>query len=357
MLPLGPPYSKAYPHNAYQLAILGCNDETRAWLFMNYIHLVSEVGNRDNPVEFHSPDDSGYNRSIMTPWFDHSMMTRDFVKQCKLDFGGIIHHAILNKNYVFLSVNEKYIPGTLWHAKGMDYSHSLLLHGYDQTTNEVFFLIYDTNRSLTVRSIPMRKLEQAYFDNKFVNERIENRMYFIKLREDIGLKPSFNLKYVIEQLVSYRDETYLSSNVLDCRTHDKYRYGLAVYDSFIDQLNKDCRGSAEGVQERIIIPLHLLMEHKNIMVKRMNFIAERYPQLDLGPLLGDFENLSKAFESLRNIALKFELTGNPIYLSKIIVGITELKEKERNALTRLINCLSGINNYEVSVTEFNDFNE
>jgi len=343
LLPLGAPLSKAYSHNAYQLAILACKEETRTWVFMNYINLVSEIGNRNDPIAFYLPDYPGCNWSSLTPWFEYSVFTRDFIRQCNLSFKGLVKHAIFNQNYIFLYVNEKYIPGTAWHAKGMDFNHNLLLHGYNEATDEVSFLIYDTNRSLTVRSIPVNELEKAFYDNTYSCERNENRMYFFKLREDSNFKLSFDLDYVIEQLLNYQSGKQAICNVMDYHTDCKYSYGLAVYDCMIDHLNQLLQDPVAKLQERVIIPLHLLMEHKQIMVERLKFISELYPHADLAAFIEVFENLKKSFETLRNNGIKLELTGNSAILSKIIKGMVELKKKERNVLTDLINYLSTIN--------------
>lgn len=85
LLPLGAPLSKAYSHNAYQLVILACIEETRTWIFMNYINLVSEIGNRNDPIAFYLPDYSGCNWSL-TRKFEYSVFTRDFVKQCNFTY-------------------------------------------------------------------------------------------------------------------------------------------------------------------------------------------------------------------------------------------------------------------------------
>lgn len=306
---------------------------------MNYIHLVAEAKNENHPIAFFLPDNSGYNWNCVTPWFEYNVLTRDFISECRWDFSTIVKKAIFNNNYIYLYINEKYIPGTYWHSKGIDYSHSLLLHGYNELTNEVSFLIYDASRALSVRSIPMNEMEKAFYDNQYRCERYENQIYLLKLREQLGYKLGFDLKYMIEQLVTYRDEKPVVFNVLDRHTDDRYRYGLAVYDSMINYMDMICHGLVTNAREGIIIPMHLLMEHKHIMVERLKFLAEHYTHLEVSSFIEEFEYLKKSFESLRNNALKFELTGNPVIISKLIGCMAELKENERSSLTKLINFL------------------
>lgn len=84
--------------------------------------------------------------------------------------------TLLIKNAIF---NEKYIPGTACNPKGMDFNHNLLLHGYDKAADEVSFLVHDTNRSLTVRHIPIYELEMAFYNNIYNCERNKNRSIFL----------------------------------------------------------------------------------------------------------------------------------------------------------------------------------
>lgn len=66
--------------------------------------------------------------------------------------------------------------------------------------------------------------------------------------------------------MNYQNGKHAIYNVLDYHAERQYNYGLAVYDSMIDYLNQLFHEPVTILQERVIIPLHLLMEHKHIMV-------------------------------------------------------------------------------------------
>ncbi|WP_146615399.1 hypothetical protein [Paenibacillus pabuli] len=308
---------------------------------MNYIQLISQIGNHKNPVTFYLPDNTSNEYSILTPWFDYSAITRDFIKHLNLNFGDLIRNAILHKNYVFLYVNEKYIPETAWNTKGMDYNYQILLHGYDETTNKVSIFTYDSNRRLNTRTIHITELEKSYFDNNYKDEKNENKIFFIKLRDKIGFDLNFNLEYIIAQLVHYRDEKSIMYSVLD--QNSNYRYGLAVYESVIENFTYALKEHDKEVRYTLITPIHLLMEHKKIMLGRLRYIEEQHPNLDLSSYISEFSDLKDSLLILRNYALKYEMTYNPRIIDKSIAAIKDIKDREKNLLTLLINDLSESN--------------
>lgn len=338
-LPLSTPLSKAYLHNAYQLSILGCKKETETWIFMNYIQFVAESGKHINPVTFYLPDYTGYNWSILSPWFNYSVLTRELIVELRIDFKTFIRNAFSQKQYVFLYVNEKYLPGTTAHLEGFDLNHHVLLHGYNYDFEEVFFLTYDKDNLLSERTVKIKDLEDAYYNNIYDYDN-ENKMYLLKLREDEGFKLKFEIEYVLVQLECLRDEKRVINNVLDYHEDIKYTYGLAVYGNIINNLQLFISGTFNEVNEMLVIPLHLVMEHKQIMVERLKFISKHYQGTNLYEFIDSYIEYKSNFESLRNQALMYKFTGDKTILLGIINCILEVKKREKETLTKLIEHLS-----------------
>lgn len=343
-LPICNPLIRGYLHNAYQLAILGCKKEAKVWIFSNYIQLVSENGNSSDPVAFYLPDYPGYNWSILTPWFDYSVITRDFIKRYDIVFQDLIRDALSQQQYIFLYINEKYITGTVSEADDVDFNHHILLHGYSADNDEISFLGYDKSRSFTERTIDIHQLERAYFYNRYNYDRYENRMYFLKVREDEGFKLSFELDHIIQQLAYFRDSKKVINNVLDYHIDYQYTYGLDVYDSLIRNLELFHDDKIKGVRPKLIIPLHLVMEHKLMMVERFKFMAELFPNIALDRFIEEYNGLQKNFELFRNLCMKYDMTRKKTILIKMMNDIFKVKEKERVILTSLISYLSEFSN-------------
>src|SRR5689334_19894407 len=128
-LPICTPASIGYLHNAFQLAILGTFEQSKYWIYSNYIQLIADSESLDYPVTFYLPDHMGYNWSIMSPWFDYQITTRDFLQENNIDFPTFIQKSLFNRQYVYLYVNELYVPDTYAEAYQFNYNHMILLHG------------------------------------------------------------------------------------------------------------------------------------------------------------------------------------------------------------------------------------
>src|SRR5690606_21778759 len=114
---------------------------------------------------------------------------------------------------------------------------------------------------------------------------------FIRLLDDPKINVEFDLSNVIEQLINYRDEMPVDKMNIG----KNYNFGLGVYDSLIHILNNICDESVLKIQERIIIPLHLLLEHKTMMIERLRFIGELYPRITLHTFIEEFKYVKRSF--------------------------------------------------------------
>lgn len=335
-LPLSQPLAKGYLHYAYQFSILGCKEETKTWIFMNYIQLISENGNAMYPVNFYLPDYTGYNWSILTPWFDYSVITRDFIIKNDLDFHKIIVDSLMNKQYVYFYLNERYIPGTRANQLNTDFNHMILIHGYHHGSKEAYFTGFDKNRNFTERSVPIEILKQAYFDNTYDYERNECRMFFLKLREDEGFKLYFDMNHFIKQLSCLLHGRKVINNVIDYHTDFTYSYGLNVYDNITKLLELHYDGQVQNQKTDLVIPMHVLMEHKHIMVERLKYVETLFPRVTLDQFVKYYEDLKKSFENLRNLSIKYKISGDRGIIRRIKDRILNLKEEEKSVLTELI---------------------
>lgn len=338
-LPISNPLSRGYLHNAYQLAILGTKDETKTWIFMNYIQLISEIGNHRFPITFYMPDHMGYNWSILSPWFEYSVITRDHVKQLKIDFKELIKSSLFNNQYVYLYVNEKYIPGTLSESLDQNFNHQILLYGYDESTGEVAFLGYDKNRQFTKRTVNIEHLELSYFNNTYDFEMFENRIYLLKLRKDPGFLLELDLNSIIDQLINLRDSKRVVNNVIDYHRDYSYKYGLDTYDNFMVNLKLFKEKNIQGERDKLITPMHIAMEHKMMMIERLKYISALFPNINVDESIKDFSLLKQKFETLRNLMIKYELIQDSHILEHAMNELIGLKENEKKVLTRLIDTL------------------
>lgn len=339
-LPIHKPLIRGYLHHAYQLSVLGMQDRVKPWIFMNFIQLVTDKHNFNYPVQFYMPDEQGYNWGVLSPCFDYQILNRNFVLRYHLKFIDIVRDSIRDGKYVYAYINEKYIPGTWCEENNYNFNHMIMISGINEEVQRAYFWGYDKHRNFTERSIDYEQLQQAYVDNKYDFQRTESRMFLFKIREDPGLNLSFELPPVIEQLIALRESRQMANNFYDFHAQFEFIYGLDVYQRVIHILKSVLDGNGRNIMRSLMIPLHVLMEHKQVMVERLKYIESCYPQLSLDLFITDFNGLSTSFESLRNQILKYEVSENPAIVAQMIDKVQEVQDKEYDLLGKLIETLS-----------------
>lgn len=339
-LPICKPLIRGYLQHAYQFSILGNYEKAKPWMFSNFIQLFSENGNDMHPVQFYIPDYNGYNWSVIAPCFDYQILNRDFVLNNKLRLSDLIQAAVQNGEYVLLYVNEKYIPGTYAEERKLDFNHMMLIHGFNEKLNRAYYWGYDKLWNYREDSVDFDTLERAYVDNEFDNYRYEQRLYMFKMNEMPKYDLSFELPPVIEQLRNLRDSKRVVRNVIDYYTQVEYKYGLSVYDNLVSIIQSIIESPRQNVWRNLLIPLHILMEHKTMMVERLKYMELQFPQLSLTPYIDSFTALGTAFEKMRNQVLKYGVSGNPDLLQTTIDKIREVQSNEYHIITDLIDTLS-----------------
>jgi hypothetical protein len=339
-LPLSKPLVRGYLHHAYQFSVLGNYEIAKPWIFTNFIQLFSENGNLTHPIQFYLPDHNGYNWSVIAHCFDLQIINRSFILQKGLRLSDIIQSAIQNGEYVLFYVNEKYIPDTYAGARKLDFNHMIMIHGFNANRNLAYFWGYDKTWNYRESSVDFDTLERAYLDNEYENVRYEQRLYLFKMNEMPKYHLSFQLQPIIQQLSDFRDSRRVVKNVIDYYKGVSYKYGLSAYDNLIAIMQSVLDDPEQNVWRNLLIPLHILMEHKTLMVERLKYIESQFPQLDLANQINNYTVLANAFEKLRNQILKYGVSRNTGILQSAIDKMKEIQKDEYQMLTDLINALS-----------------
>jgi hypothetical protein len=337
-LPMTKPIIRVYTNYAYQFSILGSYIEAQPWFFMNFIQLCTEE-DCESPLIFNNRDDYGYCFNITTPFFECKILTRDFILSQKLDFKSLIIESIKSGEYVYFYINEKYIPDTRASESNFDNNHNIMIHGVDIELNEVYFYSYNKDSIFIENKIPLDQLSIAYFSNKVDFPRFEDRFYIFHITKDKGLVLTISLKIILEQMISLRDSYVLGLNVIDYHKNIHIIYGLKTFDKLAKSLSLMAKN-----QIRIDIrSLHLLMEHKALMVLRLQYIEHHKPDIVLGEFIKEYEKLERRYGYLRNLLLLFQTSNKNTSIQKIADEILVLKDREYDLLNRLITYLADYN--------------
>ena len=331
-LPLHEPPIRSYLHNAYQSSIWDPKESFQPWFYMNYIHLVCE----HYFLQYYLPDFSGNNWGIVTPFMDQKIINKDFIIQNKIDLISMIMKEIQTGWYVITYVNEKYIPETIAFKHKRNYNHMIMIYGYDSSDNSFLFSGFDHNWTLREGKVDFEQFELAYYDNKYDYANTEDRMQFLKLRINEDLQFDFDITVFMRHLVIFRDSMPPDFNVFtQLKSKKEAHYGLNTYNLMAKHIDELLCGDETIIIRNLVISLHLLAEHKGLMVERLRFIVNN-KGIDLSSAIEDYTSLQRELTITRNKMLKFYITKNKNDIKMIPRKLAELKVKESLYITKIL---------------------
>jgi len=329
------PSVRGYLHHAFQMAVLDTCERAIPWKHMNFIQLVSN-GETAYPVTFYMPDQFGYNWSMLSPFFEYQVINRRFIQDNQLDMKKLVIDSISKGYYVYTYINESYVPGTIARNRSINFNHMILLHGFNEATREVIFLGYADNGEFNERTMAIDELEKAYYDNTYQFPRYEDCFYMYRISDNRDTDITFDVSVIVHQLENLLYSRKEGTNVFDFRAHEsnKLLYGFDVYDACLSALAQMAAGSIYVN----VVPIHILMEHKRLMVDRLQYIEGLFPH-SLQRYVQSYAKLSRSYESLRNLVLKCRISNNRKALEPAMDKLRELVKEERGVLESLLESL------------------
>jgi len=111
----------------------------------------------------------------------------------------------------------------------------------------------------------------------------------------------------------------------------KHIYGLATY----DYLRKYVKSAFDGEQ---VDPkaLHVLWEHKKLMVLRLKYLYDINYLLSVDYFVEKYENIEKQALVARNLLIKYNLTKDTKIIQSIVAILDTVEEKEKILVNELI---------------------
>lgn len=221
-------FIKSYNHHAFALGILQAYDEEGAMNFIktNYIQLVWYE---------HDGEYTGYemnfNINFFKYWdnFKREYLSNDILNKNNINIINYIENAIKSDKYLYLCLDEYYIPKRKAYNKYHFY-HDVLVYGLD-SQNEIFYLCgYDDNMNFNFSECSYSNMKDASPNN--IELLSINKNYNYNINYDI-------IKYNINGLINYNEFGRFNSKFYD----DRRIYGLgAVYKlkEYLNQIIETC---------------------------------------------------------------------------------------------------------------------
>lgn len=272
------PMATAFPHQATLLSILQAYDECKDWIFSNYIQIFSAKKFNEGPGVIAKFDffynlyaDYRYFELRTNPWLQYYKMPLYMVLQydsiCKF-----LIERINNDEYAWLPISRSYIK-----KYGSSGFHVQFIYGYD-TEEQIFYCGDNYIGKYSFEKIPFSEIEAAVrnvtdqADSDLGTEGVTFlKYYYLPKWNEKFSRYTFNKAKVINDIKEY---LLFDDYGMGYRCNDFYSFGVECYDAMLDYWKYKYNSFN---QDRYIDlrAISSFVDHKNIMVKRIEYMTEK----------------------------------------------------------------------------------
>lgn len=326
-LPFTQPLAYGLQYHAFPLGILASYPQSTDWVLSNYLQLswITDPG-IDIDLEFYLYDYS------ISPWLETLKLNRDIVTAQAGGITTLVRAAIEADFYVYLTLNERYLPERLAYDQDTDYMHDPLIRGIDD--NDDVFEIYGYDRDQVFRgtTIPQEDLAIAYH-NTGTEPFYEVPVTLYRFKPTGSYR--FDLRLIARTVVEYLESTNTSVHFQALRDPWDQIYGMATYQELENYLVRYARGEiAHNIQN-----LHTLWEHKRMMVARLTRCAQLVP--DIADLVAPYQRVERMAWALRLMMLSHgEAPEASDFTAEAIPLLHTIRDADRHILEQFLAALA-----------------
>lgn len=338
--------------NAMGLSVILAHKQTHGWFYESYVQLYSIRVFRRPVSGFHDLVEDSDRRggeiesiavhfAVMSgrKWFDECLVKKFFGD----DPDDIVSFIVKSVNlgcYLRLELDEYYLPNK--RSFGFrEWVHPTLVYGYDDDRQVVLSLGFDT-KIFTKLTLAYSDLRRAYASARRISQapsRNRALVSLIKMWEPPRPYP-FSRRRFLGELRGYLYSTIDSAKKFTLTTFlpasvdldSTLRWGFRVYEHV-----------ESGLQQLLLghvcityVPMHALYEHKRFLAEAFKFVIAEYKYTGrLVELADEFQNVVRAFHSIRWKFLRYEQSKETQLIREILEQFNRAKEDERQLLEQI----------------------
>ncbi|MBW5445445.1 hypothetical protein GE107_05140 [Cohnella sp. CFH 77786] len=327
LLPLSRPIIASWANHAHIFSIIERNPESSNWIYSNYIQLELVESLHGGPplLNYSFPKTPEESCRLL----EVSRSTRESVAAA----GGAVaflKESARNGCYAYLFLNAYHLPHyPFYHIKHLP--HDPLVRGYDERKRLFFLSDFHLADGGILQygtfAVPFKQLELAYEDMAPAEDKLDGIELFGYRAEAVCPFERDQVKlylsdYLNASFTQDKEETWLATQVS--------AYGVAVYDYVLEHLSR----VLEKREEPDFRLIHVLHDHKFLMLRRLEhmknlgYVREEAAQA--------YEPILKQCAMIRNLALKFGVSGNLKFLSEANVVLRAIPGEEKRILESLL---------------------
>jgi len=322
VLELSNPAISTFNQYASLFSLISGDENAWEWIFSNFINL-QYYEEKDSEIKVLFFDK--YHQSFeLCPFVTTYHLPRVLMLDKFKSLRDFITYAINNSFSIYTQVDQYYLPQSKHYQKRKRW-HEIFIYGYD-TDKNLAYISDNFDQGRNVRSTcHFDDLENA-FNVIDIDQAYYSDIYMI--RKDGGW---FDFK--IGEII-YSLENYLASRgaVGTFFGPSKHTYGIDCIKLMIDFTNQG------KIDKR---SFHLLWEHKNLMLKRLEFLASKgfLKQLNR-QYIEDYKKVVQDALLARTLALKYLKKQDMKTLNQIANKLETIIEVETKILNEALICLT-----------------
>lgn len=300
------PVLRTYQHVAYSFSILGANQDSCNWLCNQYIQLVDDGNDIAFYLDFLNRQDA----------FEYARISCETIKEFKIDIVEFIRNEIKHGWYVYVCIDEFYIPERQAYQK-FHFIHDCLIYGIDDIKREFCLIGYNDKQMYKESRASYKQVMESAPQYWICSIRKSEQYKFILDINKIfvGLKRYLNL--IPEIIIG--DIDYKSAV-----------FGQETNYSLIRHMKKRC-AAERGIDVRYI---YLFYEHKKGMLVRLEQLqkALQYDSI----YIAEYQKIVEEAKKLVSMTLKYNMKQYAHFCSKMEDAIKNIFERERRIILNVI---------------------
>lgn len=322
-----------FTHHAYSLMALSSIKDSDKWIYSNYIQLYMNKDLNKNPWgDFYFPMPYEVKCYELSPYLKIQKSELNLLAEK----GRSLSHVIesIDRGYFVHTLLDYYFVSRSPFYLNKNRVHDCFIYGYDNEKKELYcadYMFSDVRR-LSHGIILFDEFEKAIESSAKRKDQILNG-YILGMKPFETDKYDFHIKNIIYGLKQY----------LGCSVPEYWKgynngnmseivWGLDCYDAYLDYL--------ASVGDRVDLRfVYLFMEHKKMMVERLNFLSDQMKVSNLDECISNFKEMEETLYKALNYLLKYTICKKDPFIQQACINIRTVKEKEEQSLKQLISIL------------------
>jgi hypothetical protein len=349
LLPISTPPITTATGYADVLAILASHEESLDWMYSHYIQMFAMQTMPNDPSKEYWPL-TGYCESFFCDYdyrrigntlsdghiFDRELcpflnvfeIPMELITQYDSSYISFVKKCIDMSMYVYSIVDVSKIT-----AYDRNDTHPMLIYGYDDDSKSIYFGDFLRNNAYAFTQSPYDEIEAAFQNAKNTVFPLVKSVAMIQFVDNGSF--SFNMPYVKKSISDYlypnkqqasEFSDYATSYFKALNWKGVAHLGVDYYGFLSEYLNIEI---ALGMYPTDIIPFHALLDHKEMMARRIDYLLDKgHLSVDKSTSIEEYGRIREKSLKLRNLVMKYNIKQSEQTADSIHKAIADIKADE-----------------------------